>query len=284
MQWFFSYGLGTDVEQTRAEVGVLARHGAATLPDYIYTFTGHHPEFDCATSTLVPVRGGLVLGVAYELTDSQIDDVVTHGHGYALRQNLARFEDRDIAVVTLQPTEIGPPGLPSAEYLGRVRRGLRQHYPHALVEAYLQRALARAGARPLVPRRRSSPDQFREELGVATRRLFPWEATKTGPFGSAWVVVKPGQAVEPHCHDEQEAFICLSGRGIMSVDGLEFPVTRGDTLYLEPFAAQSVRPEGDEPLEFLCLSWDAILPTTATTVRDDGSLSEAGPRPMTLRT
>jgi len=142
MQWFFSYGLGTDVEQTRAEVGSLARYGAATLGDHIYTFTGHHPEFDCATSTLVPVPGGTVLGVAYELTDAQIDDVVTHGHGYVLRHNLARFEGGDIPVVTLQPTEIGPRGQPSADYLGRVRQGLRQHYPDAVVEAYLERALA----------------------------------------------------------------------------------------------------------------------------------------------
>src|SRR4051812_29211270 len=103
MPWFFSYGLGTDLERMASDVSRWERHQKATLNDYVYTFTDDHPEFNGGTSTLIPVRGGVVLGVAYLIADEQLQDLVEKGHGYVLKQNTAIMDGEATPVYTLQP-------------------------------------------------------------------------------------------------------------------------------------------------------------------------------------
>lgn len=257
MPWFFAYGLGTDLEQTAADLGSWQRHEPATLPDHIYAFTGYHPEFDGGTSTVLPVTGGSVLGVAYLIEAEQLEALRVHGHGYVLRQNQARVSGEDVPVYTLQPETVSPPSAPSDSYVAKVRRGLLQHYSEAVVDMYLTRALRRSSGVDLSPTRSPTPESFTDEYGCHFRRLFPWGVTRQSPFGSAWAVVGPGTSTTPHAHDEEETFIFLGGEGTMSVDGHEFPVGKGDTVYLEPFSAHTVRNTGREPLELLCVWWGA---------------------------
>jgi mannose-6-phosphate isomerase-like protein (cupin superfamily) len=274
MPWIFSYGLGTDPEQMRADVGSWRRMVPATLPDHVYTFTGFHPDFDGATSTLVPLPGGVVLGVAYEVDDGKLDELREHGHGYVLRRNLARIDGDEVSVYTLQPETLAEPGRPSDEYVGRVRRGLERHYPREAVEMYLARALRRATGDGLAPARTPTPASFTHEYGCDFRRLFPWEATRERPFGSAWAVVAPGTSTTPHAHDEEETFIFLSGQGTMSVDGQQFPVAKGDAVYLEPYSAHTVRNTGQDPLELLCVWWGGV-PATAQAAEPAGAAAAA---------
>jgi mannose-6-phosphate isomerase-like protein (cupin superfamily) len=258
MPWFFAYGLGTDPEQMRADIGEWSACLPATLADHVYTFTGYHPDFDGPTSTLLPMPGGVVLGAAYEIDERRLEEVRAHGHGYVMRENEATVQGERRPVLTLQPQEIGAPGTPSDEYLARVRRGLLHHHPAAAVGMYLDRALRRAAGPAAPPLRSPTPERVSREYNTEFHRIFPWERTRERPFGSAWATVAPGDATTPHAHDEEEAFVFVAGEGVMSVDGLRFPVRRGDTVYLEPFAAHTVLNTGSAPLELLCIWWGGI--------------------------
>jgi mannose-6-phosphate isomerase-like protein (cupin superfamily) len=262
MQWYFAYGLSIDPDRMHKEVGSWEGSQPASLPDYVYLFTGSHPDIQGGSSTVVPLTGGVVLGVAYRLTDQQVQNLVAPGHGYILRESQALLGTEMMPVMILQPQEVGPPTLPSDAYLGQVRRGLAQHYPEKLVELYLNRALQRTSGRDLVQRKLPTPDTFRFEYGCDFRRLFPWADTGA-TFGAAWAVVTPGQTTTPHGHEEEETFIFLIGEGLMSVDGQTFPVRKGDVVYLAPFAAHTVRNTGNEPLELLCIWWGGVSPAPA---------------------
>jgi mannose-6-phosphate isomerase-like protein (cupin superfamily) len=273
MPWFFSYGLGTDSERTRKDIGGWSQCRRAKLRDHVYTFTGDHPHYKCATSTLIPFSGGEVLGVAYEITDSQFDSLAEREKPYLPKHHKIVLENgEEVPAYTIEPEAVGVRGRPSENYLAMIRQGLSEHYPAELVQVYLKRALVRAGIGALLPQQRADSANFRQEHGIRMRRLFPWTVTNSAPFGSAWIQVEPGNRTQPHCHDEQETFIFLKGNGVINIDGVDFPVRGGDVLYLEPFSVHTVRPVGDDPVEFLCVWWDAIIPYSVTQVTEDGSL------------
>ncbi|HEX6367441.1 MAG TPA: cupin domain-containing protein [Longimicrobium sp.] len=275
MHLFLSYGLGTDPERTCADIGARVRHFPLILPDHVYTFTGRHPEFDDAgTSTLLPYPGGMVLGVAYEVTEPQLEALVANGHGYVLRATRTPVEGREETVYTLQPETPGEPNPPAPRYLAMIRHGLEQHYPAEVVEMYLARALKRAAGVPEIPARVAGPDAFRREYGCDLRRLFPWEPMRARPFGGAWAVLNEGDATTPHAHDEEETFVFVGGEGVMNVDGREMAVRRGDTVYLEPFSVHTVRNTGTEPLEMLCMWWGAILPAPAAPAEAEAAAAD----------
>lgn len=257
MPLYFAYGVSNDPVVMRSEAGEWNFMASATLPDYAYTFTGHHPQYRCGTSTIVPMRGATVLGTAYEIGDGQLDAIaVNAGPGYVLREHRALIDKAPKTVHTVEAEHAGAPNPPSAEYVERVRAGLSQRYPAEVVDAYLTCALKRCRGTVEPICKSPTPESFTDEYGCDFRRLFPWSATKTTTFGSAWAVIKPGSASTPHSHDEEETFIFLSGRGRMSVDGKERDVARGDAVYLEPFTAHTVRNVDDvAPLEFLCIWW-----------------------------
>lgn len=261
MPWFFAYGISTDPEQMKKDVGTWISYTKATLQDYVYTFTGEHPDFfNQGTSTIIPMPGGTVLGVAYQLEESKISDLVKNGHGYVVRECTANIDGKAMPVLTLQPKTIARRNSPAPQYVSMVRNGLIKHYPEKVVDLYLNRALKRAqiNLADFIPVQHSTPEKFKREYGCHFRRLFPWDVTKQQPFGSAWAELNPGENTTPHCHDEEETFVILSGQGTMSVDGETFTVNKGDVIYLEPFSVHTLKNNSNSKLEFLCIWWGAV--------------------------
>lgn len=258
MPWFFAYGISTDPEQMRQDVGGWETFKAASLPDHIYTFTGYHHEFGGATSTIVPAAGGVILGVAYLVSKEALQVLEKAGHGYVLSENRVLVDGTMVPAFTLQPTTVAPGGKPAPSYLDRVKKGLSQHYPPDLIDLYLKRAYKRAVGEELAPCKVSLPETFKFEYGCQFRRLFPWDVMGHKPFGGAWAILESGKATIPHNHDEEETFIFLGGEGVMMVDNHSFPVRKGDVVYLEPFSAHTVLNTGVEPLEILCIWWGGL--------------------------
>jgi mannose-6-phosphate isomerase-like protein (cupin superfamily) len=203
--------------------------------------------------------GASVLGVAYQIDRRQIEGFVKANGRHELRERRIRLPDAEIDAVALESSPDRAPSPPADEYLERVWRGLNHHYDPEIVARYLERAVKRSGGAG-VHRNANVPEAYKREYGSAFRRIFPWDVTVSSPFGSAWAILQPGEATTPHCHDEEESFIFVSGRGQMSVDGHEFEVAKGDAVYLEPFSAHSVRNDGSEPLELLCVWWGEVVP------------------------
>ncbi|SMO66873.1 cupin domain-containing protein [Melghirimyces algeriensis] len=256
MPYVFAYGISTDPDQMKRDLGDVDGMVRATLTDYIYTFTGEHPDFDDGgTSTLVPLKGGQVLGVAYQVSENRLEDLVKNGHGYVLKQNRALIEGVERKVYTLEPQIIQPYNLPSADYIRRVRKGLNKHYPEKMVDLYLRRALKRTSEVKYKSIDRPTREKFNPEYGADFRRLFPSGSSQSSPFGAAWAVLSPGKHTLPHCHDEEEAFLFMEGTGTMNVDEHRLPVSKGDVVYLEPFAVHTVKNEGSKDMEILCIWW-----------------------------
>jgi mannose-6-phosphate isomerase-like protein (cupin superfamily) len=104
----------------------------------------------------------------------------------------------------------------------------------------------------------ASEARITDEYGGDFRRLFPWPNTVETPWGSAWMMIKPGASSLPHNHDEQETFIILKGTGQMRVNDETRAVSKGDVIYLPPFSQHSLlNTSDDEDLELLCIWWEA---------------------------
>src|SRR5436853_1559638 len=236
----------------------------STLPISSDAFSGSHPDWKgCGTSTIRPVEGGVVLGVAYMLTDEQVEQLRQDAAPYQIRENVALIDKVETPVYTLQPQETWPVNPPADEYLALVRRGLTTHYQEEIVDLYLARALRRARGEDAVPLKTPTSESIKREYGCDFRRLFPWPATRTQPFGSAWATLKPGDQTTPQAHDEEETFVVVSGEALVNIDGYEFTARKGDTVYIEPFTSHTVINNGADPFEMLCIWWGEVAPAAA---------------------
>ena len=74
-----------------------------------------------------------------------------------------------------------------------------------------------------------------------------------------------------HKHKQnEEVYVFLSGRGVITLDGEDFPVASGSVLRVAPSVVRTHRNTGDAPLVFLCFQAKAGSLEQATL--DDGEL------------
>lgn len=95
------------------------------------------------------------------------------------------------------------------------------------------------------------------EYGCDLRRLYPWEGVADPKFwGAAIASIRPGEATSPHSHDEEETFVIMSGRGVITVSGAQREVATGDVIYL-PRGSEHTLANGShtERLDFITIFW-----------------------------
>lgn len=99
---------------------------------------------------------------------------------------------------------------------------------------------------------------LREQGDEIRRDVFPLlapEQTASGRLQVGYTIVYPGCTTRGHEHaDREEIYHFTRGSGVMAVDGEEFPVTTGDTLYIQPGPFHTTRSTTDFPLEFLWIT------------------------------
>ncbi|MGC9347574.1 MAG: cupin domain-containing protein [Anaerolineae bacterium] len=64
-------------------------------------------------------------------------------------------------------------------------------------------------------------------------------------------VFKPGETAHPearHVHDTDEVFIFVQGRGVIPIDGVDYPVETGDVVIVEAGEDHHTRSSEDDPL------------------------------------
>jgi mannose-6-phosphate isomerase-like protein (cupin superfamily) len=69
--------------------------------------------------------------------------------------------------------------------------------------------------------------------------------------GGGLYVFKPGETAHPeprHVHDVAEVFIFVQGKGVLPIDGVEYPVKTGDVVIVEAGEDHHTRSSEDEPL------------------------------------
>jgi uncharacterized cupin superfamily protein len=95
------------------------------------------------------------------------------------------------------------------------------------------------------------------EYGCDLRRVYPWAGVADPAFwGAAIASVRPGEATSPHSHDEEETFLIMSGKGVITVDGEREAVEAGDVIYLPRGSTHTlVNASTEERLDFLTIFW-----------------------------
>lgn len=82
-------------------------------------------------------------------------------------------------------------------------------------------------------------------------RLLPDLLGAAGIAHGGVYVFKPGETAHPeprHVHDVDEVFIFLQGKGVVPIDGLDYPVQAGDVVIVEAGEDHHTRSSVAEPL------------------------------------
>lgn len=110
--------------------------------------------------------------------------------------------------------------------------------------------------------RRGASAIYANEYGVKTRRLFPWigkvnTKRQLTEAGCMFVLLAPGEFVDPHKHNEEETFIVLSGQAILAINEEQTVIGKGDVAYIPRHSIHEIRNASDnENFEMLDIYWD----------------------------
>lgn len=99
---------------------------------------------------------------------------------------------------------------------------------------------------------------LQHEYGVDAKRLLPWSGV-VPPFGGAWVVVAPHSTSLAHVNepaDEEEFFICVSGRARVFHGTVAREIQDGAIVYFPSGERHWIENEHDEPCRLYCLWWN----------------------------
>jgi quercetin dioxygenase-like cupin family protein len=81
--------------------------------------------------------------------------------------------------------------------------------------------------------------------GVQLRRVL--SGTAFDSVGCEYVAMAPGQVLAPHVHSKAQSFILIiAGHGIVSIEGQDFPIGPGHTIYIPAGIAHGFRTLDEE--------------------------------------
>lgn len=109
--------------------------------------------------------------------------------------------------------------------------------------------------------RRGSSARFSDEYNCRIRRLFPWpnRVNTKRPlteYGCMLVTLESGKHVDRHSHDEEEAFVVISGIARLSVDEEETILHATDVAYIPRNTSHALYNKGPEDFVMLDIYWD----------------------------
>jgi quercetin dioxygenase-like cupin family protein len=88
-------------------------------------------------------------------------------------------------------------------------------------------------------------------LQYTRSRLLPGILGDSIVSGGGIYVFKPGEVAHPeprHVHDVDEVFILVQGKGVIPIDGVEYPVETGDVVVVEAGEDHHTRSSVEDPL------------------------------------
>lgn len=89
------------------------------------------------------------------------------------------------------------------------------------------------------------------DLQFSDTRLLPEQFENRRITGGGLYVFQPGETAHPeahHVHDVDEVFIFLQGKGVLPIDGQDYPVSTGDVVIVQAGEDHHTRSSVEEPL------------------------------------
>ena len=98
--------------------------------------------------------------------------------------------------------------------------------------------------------------RFATAFDIEMCGLAPFGGDRAPGLGVAYAIVEPHGKSARHSHDECEAFVVLSGEGVVcGQKGAIVDVRAGDIVSFDPFEAHVIENRADDPLVFVDLYW-----------------------------
>ena len=85
---------------------------------------------------------------------------------------------------------------------------------------------------------------------VRWRTLFDAGRTPTEALTAGVAEIEPGDQLKVHRHTPPELYYLLAGEGIVTIDGVEYPVTAGTAVFIPGNAVHGIRNTGATLLRF----------------------------------
>jgi quercetin dioxygenase-like cupin family protein len=89
------------------------------------------------------------------------------------------------------------------------------------------------------------------DLQYTDLRLLPELLGDAGIAGGGLYVFKPGETAHPeprHVHDVDEVFMFVQGKGVLPIDGVEYPIQTGDVVVVEAGEDHHTRSSVESPM------------------------------------
>lgn len=104
---------------------------------------------------------------------------------------------------------------------------------------------------------RNESDVQKEGVARSSRTYMQWLIDRRDGvpnFELRKFIIEPGGEIPPHMHEEieHEQYV-LKGSYLVVIDGKEYRVKPGDSIYIPAGRIHSYRNDGPEPAEFLCI-------------------------------
>lgn len=89
------------------------------------------------------------------------------------------------------------------------------------------------------------------DLEYSDRRLIPAVLGGATIAGGGVYVFQPGETAHPeprHVHDVDEVFVFVQGKGVIPIDGTDYPVQTGDVIIVQAGEDHHTRSSVEDPL------------------------------------
>jgi mannose-6-phosphate isomerase-like protein (cupin superfamily) len=93
------------------------------------------------------------------------------------------------------------------------------------------------------------PEQADERGTIFWKTLLSSEQTPSEALTVGVAKLPPGGELKPHRHSQPEVYFVLEGRGVATINEVERPVGRHDTVFFPGDAVHSIRTDGAEELQ-----------------------------------
>ncbi len=90
-----------------------------------------------------------------------------------------------------------------------------------------------------------------QDLTCSASRLLPDVIGDARVTHGGVYVFKPGETAHPekvHVHDTDELFFFVQGKGVLPIDGTDYPIETGDVFLVEAGEDHHTRSSEDDPL------------------------------------
>lgn len=106
--------------------------------------------------------------------------------------------------------------------------------------------------KPVILHKAGCEEGWDDELHgrVQWRTLFSAERTSTEALTAGVAEIRPGNQLKVHRHLPPELYYLLAGEGMVTIDGVEYPVGVGTAVFIPGNAAHGIRNTGQTLLRF----------------------------------